>query len=136
MDTQIRSSQSPDIELHAASDGPFRKHGKKVTFAYTIISFISAASIQLGTHWLWKSFTIILTVSALITLCRCTQTNPPDKSEGHYTAPYVPLLPAIGIYFNYFLCWELDLQTWVNLLVYSVMGLIIYFGYGIKNSKV
>ena len=51
-----------------------------------------------------------ITVIILIMLCLVQQTNPPRT--GHYTMPFVPLLPAFGIFFNYILACGLDGTTW------------------------
>ena len=48
--------------------------------------------------------------------------------------PFVPLLPAIGIQFNFILCAGLDGLTWAYYLVFVVIGLVIYFSYSIRHS--
>ena len=48
--------------------------------------------------------------------------------------PFVPLLPAIGIQFNFILCAGLDALTWTYFLVFVLIGLVIYFGYSIRHS--
>ena len=48
--------------------------------------------------------------------------------------PFVPLLPAIGIQFNFVLCAGLDALTWTYYLVFVLIGLVIYFGYSIRHS--
>jgi APA family basic amino acid/polyamine antiporter len=55
--------------------------------------------------------------------------------DGAYTAPFVPVLPAVGIYFNFVLAWEATPMTWVNMALYSGVGAGIYFGYGINHAR-
>ena len=48
--------------------------------------------------------------------------------------PFVPLLPAVGIQFNFILAAGLDGVTWAYFLGFVAIGLIIYFSYSIRHS--
>jgi amino acid transporter len=45
------------------------------------------------------------------------------------------LLPVLGILTNLYLMTELGLSNWTIFVVWLVLGLVIYFGYGRRNSK-
>jgi len=45
------------------------------------------------------------------------------------------LLPVLGILTNLYLMTELGWSNWVMFLIWLAIGLIIYFGYGYKKSK-
>ena len=45
--------------------------------------------------------------------------------------PMVPILPAIGIFFNFMLACGLDGLTWAYFAIWLAVGLIIYFSYGL-----
>ena len=45
--------------------------------------------------------------------------------------PMVPILPAIGIFFNFMLACGLDGFTWAYFAIWLAVGLIIYFSYGL-----
>ena len=49
--------------------------------------------------------------------------------------PWVPFLPAIGILFNFMLCCGLDATTWSYYGIFVVIGLVVYFSYGLWNSN-
>ena len=49
--------------------------------------------------------------------------------------PWVPFLPAIGIFFNFTLCCGLDGLTWAYFGAFLIIGLILYFSYGMWNSN-
>lgn len=61
------------------------------------------------------------------------KTNPEAKRP--FKVPLVPLIPILGILtcvaMMVFLPWE----TWLRLAVWLIIGLVIYFWYGKKNSK-
>ncbi|MDX2128104.1 MAG: amino acid permease [Chloroherpetonaceae bacterium] len=45
------------------------------------------------------------------------------------------LIPQLGILVNLFLMTELGVENWIRFLVWVGVGLVIYFGYGYRNSK-
>jgi APA family basic amino acid/polyamine antiporter len=47
----------------------------------------------------------------------------------------VPFVPLIGIAFSIWLLSELALITWMVFLVWVALGTLVYFGYGIRHSK-
>ena len=73
-----------------------------------------------------------LTLALLIRLMFIPQPNQPRR--GHYRMPLVPLLPAVGIQFNFILAAGLDAITWAYFLAFVAIGLVIYFSYSIRHS--
>ena len=51
-----------------------------------------------------------------------------------FRTPGVPFVPALGILFCLCLALGLSLATWVRLVVWLAIGMIIYFTYGVKHS--
>ena len=45
------------------------------------------------------------------------------------------LIPVLGLVSCFYLMTELGVHNWVRFLIWLVLGLIVYFAYGIKNSK-
>ncbi len=60
-------------------------------------------------------------------------TNP--KMHREFKTPLVPIVPILGIFFCGSMIFGLGLANWLRLLVWLVIGLIIYFSYSIKHSK-
>jgi len=48
----------------------------------------------------------------------------------------VPLVPILGILSAVYLMTRLMLFTWEVMIIWLVIGLMIYFGYSLKHSKV
>jgi APA family basic amino acid/polyamine antiporter len=75
-------------------------------------------------------FAFILVCGAVIYLRRSDS----DASRP-FRVPGVPIVPVLGILFCLLLMAGLPLVTWVRLVVWLVIGLIIYVSYGRNHSK-
>jgi APA family basic amino acid/polyamine antiporter len=53
-----------------------------------------------------------------------------------FKTPFVPLVPILGIITALYLMINLPLITWVVMISWLLFGLVIYFGYSIRHSKV
>jgi APA family basic amino acid/polyamine antiporter len=53
-----------------------------------------------------------------------------------FKTPFVPLVPILGIITAVYLMTNLPLITWTVMIGWLLVGLVIYFGYSIKHSKV
>jgi len=81
--------------------------------------------------------TSIGTLLAFVLVClgvlilRKTQPNAPRS----FKTPFVPVVPILGILTSVVLMLALPLDTWIRLFVWLLIGLILYFSYGKKKSK-
>ena len=55
---------------------------------------------------------------------------PADYGEGCKAA-----LPVLGLLINRYLMTQLGIGNWTLFAVWLVIGLGVYFGYGVRNSK-
>ncbi|OOQ58979.1 amino acid permease [Mucilaginibacter pedocola] len=55
--------------------------------------------------------------------------------ERQFKAPWVPFIPVLGIAFCGAMIYGLGWANWLRLLAWLIIGSIIYFSYGRKNSK-
>ena len=53
-----------------------------------------------------------------------------------FKTPLVPIVPILGIIVALYLMVSLPVDTWLRLVVWLVIGLVIYFAYGRKHSRV
>jgi basic amino acid/polyamine antiporter, APA family len=53
-----------------------------------------------------------------------------------FRTPAVPLVPILGILICGYMMYTLPNDTWIRLLVWMAIGLLIYFGYSVQHSKV
>jgi APA family basic amino acid/polyamine antiporter len=52
-----------------------------------------------------------------------------------FRTPWVPVIPALGAIFCLAQMVSLPFDTWLRLIIWMAFGLIIYFAYGIRKSK-
>lgn len=76
-------------------------------------------------------------LSAFIVICSSVLLLRIRKPELHraFRTPWVPLIPVIGIVFSIALLLQLAAITWTVFVIWISLGLIVYFGYGIRHSK-
>jgi len=53
-----------------------------------------------------------------------------------FRTPWVPLVPILGIVISGLMMVSLPLDTWLRLIVWLIIGMVIYFTYSRRHSKV
>jgi APA family basic amino acid/polyamine antiporter len=61
------------------------------------------------------------------------RTNP--DAPRSFRTPWVPVVPILGIITCLVMMVSLPLATWIRLAVWLALGMVIYYGYGKKHSK-
>jgi basic amino acid/polyamine antiporter, APA family len=82
--------------------------------------------------------TSIGTLLAFIIVCAGVMVLRHKRPELHrpFHAPFMPVTPILGILISLAMMIGLPLATWIRLVVWLAAGLVIYFSYGVKHSKV
>src|ERR1700757_1962332 len=78
------------------------------------------------------------TLLAFVIVCAAVmilRVRRPDL-ERPFRTPWVPFVPIMGIIVSLGLMASLNRVTWIRLVVWLIIGLIIYFTYSVKHSKV
>lgn len=52
-----------------------------------------------------------------------------------FKVPFVPVIPILGVLVCVYLMLQLDINSWARLFIWIVIGLLIYFTYSKRNSK-
>jgi APA family basic amino acid/polyamine antiporter len=78
--------------------------------------------------------TLLAFVIVCIAIMVLRRTDP--AKERPFRTPWVPFVPVMGILFNGYMMVKLGWLNWARLIVWLAIGLVIYFTYSIKHSKV
>ncbi|KAH1025987.1 hypothetical protein HUJ05_010586 [Dendroctonus ponderosae] len=117
--------------------------GSVVTGAVCVYTFFCCAlcalfqvpnrDLQSGIWWtvVFASVFILVMAGSLTVICAHHQ-NPTNLQ---FKVPMVPFVPAISILFNIEFMVHLNLLTWLRFFVWMVIGMLVYFLYGIHHSK-
>jgi basic amino acid/polyamine antiporter, APA family len=78
--------------------------------------------------------TLLAFVIVCIAVMVLRRTNPGQARP--FRTPFVPLVPILGIAFNGYMMYKLGGINWLRLMVWLLIGLVIYFSYGRHHSRV
>ncbi len=76
-------------------------------------------------------FAFVIVCIAVVILRR---TEP--ERERSFRTPLVPLVPILGVAFNCYMIYTLGKWNWIRLIVWLLIGMVVYFTYSRKNSRV
>jgi APA family basic amino acid/polyamine antiporter len=76
-------------------------------------------------------FAFILVCTGILILRK----REPDRPRSFRT-PWVPLIPVLGIVACFYLIFGLPWITWIRFAVWLLIGMVIYFSYGYKKSRI
>lgn len=82
--------------------------------------------------WSLAVLTIVMAIGLFLTLIVCRQ--PQSKAKLAFKVPLLPFIPVISMFVNVYLMMQLDKGTWLRFAIWMVLGFVIYFSYGIRNS--
>ena len=90
--------------------------------------------LESGLHF---AVPIVLFLVALTPVIRIAflPVNPINTRKELFLCPFVPWLPCAGMFTNIYLICSLDWESYVRMAVWAVLGFTIYFGYGIRHSR-
>ncbi len=78
--------------------------------------------------------TLLAFVIVCIAIMVLRKTDPNRRRP--FRTPWVPMVPILGILFNGYMMVKLGWLNWARLIVWLVIGLVVYFTYSVKHSRV
>jgi APA family basic amino acid/polyamine antiporter len=118
--------------LFAAIHPRFKTPWKSTILLGAIASIIAAVTpIEKATK-----MTSIGTLLAFAMICVAVLVLRKTRPDLHrpFKVRYLPAIAILGIFFNILLMCSLDSATWLRLLVWSVIGVLVYLFYSFKHS--
>ena len=78
--------------------------------------------------------TLLAFVIVCIAVMALRHTNPGQPRP--FRTPWVPFVPVMGILFNGYMMYKLGWINWARLIIWLVIGMVVYFTYSRKHSRV
>jgi basic amino acid/polyamine antiporter, APA family len=78
--------------------------------------------------------TLFAFVIVCIAIMVLRKTNPGQPRP--FRTPWVPVVPVLGILFNGYMMYKLEWVNWARLIVWLLIGMVIYFTYSRHHSRV
>jgi APA family basic amino acid/polyamine antiporter len=72
----------------------------------------------------------VIVCAAVLVLRRSNPTQPRP-----FRTPWVPYVPVLGVIVNGYMMMKLGVYNWARLIGWLLIGLVIYFCYGRKHSR-
>ncbi|MGB2838117.1 MAG: amino acid permease, partial [Candidatus Sulfotelmatobacter sp.] len=73
---------------------------------------------------------VIVSLSVLV----LRHTNPSQPRP--FRTPWVPVVPILGVIANGYMMYKLGWVNWARLIIWLIIGLVVYFTYSVKHSRV
>jgi APA family basic amino acid/polyamine antiporter len=73
---------------------------------------------------------VIVSVAVMV----LRRTNPDQPRP--FRTPWVPLVPILGVISNGYMMYKLGWVNWARLFIWLAIGLVVYFTYSVKHSRV
>nr|XP_023502514.1 cationic amino acid transporter 4-like [Equus caballus] len=102
-----------------------------VTLDYVLVFGDSALHLP---PWAYTLLLLLSSATFLLSLL-VLGAHQQQRRQDIFQVPMVPLTPALSILLNIFLMLHLSYLTWLYLSIWLLIGLAVYFGYGIWHSK-
>jgi APA family basic amino acid/polyamine antiporter len=78
--------------------------------------------------------TLLAFVIVCIAVLVLRRTNPGQARP--FRTPWVPIVPILGILFNGYMMYKLGWINWARLIIWLVIGMVVYFAYSKNHSRV
>ncbi|NXI63508.1 CTR3 protein, partial [Anseranas semipalmata] len=102
-----------------------------VTVICVVLTLKVSALKEASVGWI---LALVLLLVALLIPTIIVWRQPQSNTRLNFKVPFLPLLPLFSIFVNILLMVQLSTSTWVRFTIWMVVGFMIYFGYGIRNS--
>ncbi|XP_028275858.1 high affinity cationic amino acid transporter 1-like [Parambassis ranga] len=98
-----------------------------------LVCVFGVVAVQGGlAPWSLSILSITMVICLMLTFIVFRQ--PQSKAKLAFKVPLLPFIPIISMFVNVYLMMQLDKGTWMRFAIWMVIGFVIYFSYGIRNS--
>ncbi|MFD7455541.1 MULTISPECIES: amino acid permease [unclassified Streptomyces] len=117
-----------------AKTHPTRHVPTRVTWIVGVASAAIAGFLPIGEAAELTNIGILLAFVVVCVAVIVLRYRQPDLPRTFRT-PWMPFVPAVGVVFSIWLITFLRWQTWLRFAVWFAVGLVVYFAYSYRHSK-
>ena len=107
--------------------------------SFVLLSIISAGFLKAFSNTENFPFLIVFVLILLFACCFLflfwLTAEKVNKNNDSFQVPLVPLIPAASLVLNLVIISQLDWLTWLFSIIWGLIGVVVYFVYGIKHSN-
>uniref|UniRef100_A0A671U7Z8 Cationic amino acid transporter 2-like n=1 Tax=Sparus aurata TaxID=8175 RepID=A0A671U7Z8_SPAAU len=89
---------------------------------------------EIAEREVWSIVLVCIFALMLLLCCFFIWRQPQNTTKATFMVPLVPALPLVSTFINVYLMVQLGADTWLRYAIWMLVGLIIYFGYGMHFS--
>ena len=115
--------------VHPRFQTPWRSNLFFMVLTGLLSAFLPIA--QLGSMTSIGTLLAFIIVSAGVLILRVREPGRPRA----FRVPFGPVVPVLGVVTCFAIMAALDGLTWIRLMVWLLLGLVVYFGYGRRHSR-
>ncbi|XP_066296025.1 cationic amino acid transporter 4-like [Branchiostoma lanceolatum] len=145
-ETLRRRRDEPGVLKHAYSFVPLLRGaepGQAVSTAVLIMAIFEVGLAMLVMYGfnattyrqIWAGVGVVAFTVGLVLTLVVISLHKQNRNIMTFKVPFVPVLPAISMFLNICLMVSLRSITWIRFAVWMVVGLLVYFSYGVRNSR-
>uniref|UniRef100_A0A3B3X6G0 Cationic amino acid transporter C-terminal domain-containing protein n=1 Tax=Poecilia mexicana TaxID=48701 RepID=A0A3B3X6G0_9TELE len=113
-------------------------------FAYTLVAicililryvflFLNAIDALVNVE-AWSVVLVCIFSFLLLLILIFIWIQPQNPTKATFMVPFLPALPVVSTLINVYLMVQLGSATWLRYAIWMLVGLVIYFAYGVRNS--
>jgi len=113
---------------------PERKVPTRITWVLGIVSAVIAGFLPISEAAELTNIGILLAFVVVCIAVIVLRYRRPDLPRS-FRCPGMPIVPAVGVLFSLWLISFLSPHTWLRFAVWFLIGLVVYFGYSMRRSR-
>uniref|UniRef100_A0AAY4D6T7 Cationic amino acid transporter C-terminal domain-containing protein n=1 Tax=Denticeps clupeoides TaxID=299321 RepID=A0AAY4D6T7_9TELE len=111
-----------------------RQMSKIFVLVLVLCLLLSKAIHFLVQRRIWSILCVSVILLLLLLTVLIVWRQPQNPWKAPFMVPFLPLLPVVSTFINIYLMVQLGRDTWIRYAVWMAVGLLIYFGYGVRHS--